>query len=343
MYWYKMKITRENYESFFIDYLEGTLDENMVDEFIGFIQENQDLKEELLLFDTVKLPEDDSSFENKNKLYREKLDQKKNFEQAAIALTEGDLTPEESKEFNDYLNRRPEKKKDLNLYKIARLEPETIVFSKKRDLYKKSAGQTIFLWTSRIAAVLVLVWIASVIAIKKPVDKNSTIQLVAEKNELKNTNSSNAGEKINTATKTTISNQAGTAIRVRMTQVKSNSNTATVNDTYPERESFAYLTSIEPKNAGLVAELSSRELAYMAPAADHGIVQQEKEEHLLADVIREKISKEGFSFKKLARSGLNLASRLTNEKFTYTTGQDGSVTQYAFETRLFGFSIPSGK
>ena len=42
-----MKINRNNYEAFFIDYLEGNLDEKMVDDFIEFLQQNPDLKEEL--------------------------------------------------------------------------------------------------------------------------------------------------------------------------------------------------------------------------------------------------------------------------------------------------------
>ncbi len=44
-----MNITRDNYESWFLDYLEGHLEEGMVNEFIKFIHQNSDLKEELLL------------------------------------------------------------------------------------------------------------------------------------------------------------------------------------------------------------------------------------------------------------------------------------------------------
>ena len=52
-----MKITRDNYESFFIDYIEGNLPENMIDQFLDFLNQNPDLKEELHLFEEVNLPE----------------------------------------------------------------------------------------------------------------------------------------------------------------------------------------------------------------------------------------------------------------------------------------------
>ena len=42
-----MKINRNNYEVFFMDYLDGNLDESVVNDFIEFLQKNPDLKEEL--------------------------------------------------------------------------------------------------------------------------------------------------------------------------------------------------------------------------------------------------------------------------------------------------------
>ncbi|MFN0031093.1 MAG: hypothetical protein ACKVOR_02930, partial [Flavobacteriales bacterium] len=42
-----MKITRENYEAFFLDYLEGNLADHLVSEFHDFIKANPDLADEL--------------------------------------------------------------------------------------------------------------------------------------------------------------------------------------------------------------------------------------------------------------------------------------------------------
>ena len=42
-----MKITRENYEEHFLDYLEGNLDKQLLDEFKNFLVQNPDLRDEL--------------------------------------------------------------------------------------------------------------------------------------------------------------------------------------------------------------------------------------------------------------------------------------------------------
>ena len=69
-----MKITRENYESFFIDYLDGFLDEKLIDDFIEFLQQNPDLKEELSLFENVSVDAENISFDKKDQLFKEKYD-----------------------------------------------------------------------------------------------------------------------------------------------------------------------------------------------------------------------------------------------------------------------------
>ncbi len=106
---------------------------------------------------------------------------------------------------------------------------------------------------------------------------------------------------------------------------------------------MAYLTRLEPREAGLVVELPDQSLAVIRPVEMKGTIQRENEERLLADLIREKFAGEEFSFRKLARSGLNIVSKLSSEKFTYTTDQEGRITEYAYDSRLLGFSIPSGK
>ncbi|MBC8005772.1 MAG: hypothetical protein H7X84_09885, partial [Verrucomicrobia bacterium] len=49
----KNKITRDNYEAFFLDYLEGNLEETLIDQFLDFLEKNPDLKEELHLFENI--------------------------------------------------------------------------------------------------------------------------------------------------------------------------------------------------------------------------------------------------------------------------------------------------
>jgi hypothetical protein len=60
-----MKITRENYEPYFLDYLEGNLDENLVDDFMEFLQQNPDLKNELEMYESITIPDFTAEYEAK--------------------------------------------------------------------------------------------------------------------------------------------------------------------------------------------------------------------------------------------------------------------------------------
>ena len=86
-----MKITRDNYEPFFLDYLEGNLDENKIDQFLDFLEKNPDLKEELQLFEHVNLPEEHFDFSGKESLYKSAAEEKLMLENKVIAYLEGDM------------------------------------------------------------------------------------------------------------------------------------------------------------------------------------------------------------------------------------------------------------
>ena len=129
-----MKINRNNYEAFFIDYLEGNLDEKMVDDFIEFLQQNPDLKEELSLFETVSVEQEEITFNKKELLLKEKFDVEKVFNEAAIAIVEGEISSSEKTEFENYLSTHPEKQKEAELFSYTKLHPDqSIVFSHKAD------------------------------------------------------------------------------------------------------------------------------------------------------------------------------------------------------------------
>ena len=64
-----MKITRSNYESWFLDYLEGNLDPLLNAEFQSFLKQNPDLAAELEDGDWLTLPKDEGiHFEEKDLL-----------------------------------------------------------------------------------------------------------------------------------------------------------------------------------------------------------------------------------------------------------------------------------
>ncbi len=66
-----MKITRKNYEQFFLDYFEGNLPDNRVGELMRFLDENPDLRDEFDAFEMIRVDGDDGArFPDKDALMK---------------------------------------------------------------------------------------------------------------------------------------------------------------------------------------------------------------------------------------------------------------------------------
>jgi len=135
-----MKITRENYEIYFIDWLEGNLDSSLENEFELFLTQNPDLKEELNAFDdNISLEAEELSFENKSKLKQipsESFFEISDDEYLCIADIEGDISKEEKVILTKKLTQN-RIKRIYSALKVAQLKPDTsIIFAKKKELKK---------------------------------------------------------------------------------------------------------------------------------------------------------------------------------------------------------------
>jgi hypothetical protein len=111
-----MKITRDNYEVFFLDFLEGNLKVDQIDQFLDFLNQNPDLKEELQLFESISIPEEQIVFSGKQQLYKANTDQKNGEELRTIAYFEGDLSSEDRVLFENQLADDPELNKEYNCF-----------------------------------------------------------------------------------------------------------------------------------------------------------------------------------------------------------------------------------
>ena len=132
------KITRHNYEAFFIDYLEGNLTSSKKNELMSFLDSNPDIKEELQSWEEVKIiPDTNIQFAEKNTLKKDHspFPEESPFEELCIAKAEGDLTKSEAALFDQYIKDEPEKAKIYNHYTKTKLTPdESIVFPEKEKL-----------------------------------------------------------------------------------------------------------------------------------------------------------------------------------------------------------------
>ena len=349
-----MKINRNNYEVYFINYIEGNLDEKLVDDFLEFLQQNPDLKEELLLFQSVSLEPEEIQFNKKEKLYKNKFDLENHFNQASVALLEGDLTNDEKAEFENYLNSHPDKKKEFQLLEKTKLQPDlSIKFSKKNSLYHRPAGRSLIMWSVRIAAVLVLAFTFFVLANRYTNNqlKESQVADVEKKVPQKGTSEETqqqivAPEKEVQKKEIESENKPTEPKEIKLVQNNTDNQHENFNEPVNEPDIVIERTSVEPLepisrlSASLEINRSHAALKTIQYTIPEKPVYQD-EERYLADVIKEKTGINKLSFNKIAKAGLNIVSGISKEKLTYETDESGKVTEINYDSRLFAFSIPT--
>ena len=172
-----MDINRNNYESFFMDYLDGGMPPDQVIELMSFLKENPDLKTELEEFEEINIKPYNKRFESKTSLKKSFIVNDSNFDNFCIASLEGDLTKEEMTLFQTWLQQNPLKAREFELYKKTRLIPEKITFDFKSTLKKSSVAR---IFTPKVrgyfsAAASIIILLALYIFISKPGINESTV------------------------------------------------------------------------------------------------------------------------------------------------------------------------
>ncbi len=356
-----MKINRNNYESYFVDYLEGNLDEKLVDDFIEFLQQNPDLKKELTLFNQISIAQNKEMFSLKNNLYKEKYDKEETFYRTAIEHLEGDISDNEKRDFSEYLAKHPEKEKEVALFSLTKLLPDkSIVFTKKQKLYHYRIDKTFLLWSLRVAAVLAVAFFSylffnnpkdviisenKIPAIKGniPVEnpEQTIINLDTSKTHI--IQESVKDEKVTTKKPTNTSPIKNS--KIKDTKIRS------VRETTKGRIESGDLTLQQipveiPSilNSLTVSLETSKPNARLERIALIQINESPiEEERFIAEVVKEKTGIDKLSLNKLKQSSLNLISNITKDNLSYETNENGEITEINFDSRLLAFSIPTNK
>ncbi len=171
-------ITRENYEAFYLDFLEGTLSKEMEKAFLAFLDANPDLQisddefpileeEEISLteFDKLLLKKYDGASTPLSHLSPVSIN-KENVEYFLIAQLEGTIEENQKAELERWLNLHPEYLKDKALYAKTILPQEKVAYLHKSDLYQDA--KVIPLWariSSAAASVILLIGIGSYLSL----------------------------------------------------------------------------------------------------------------------------------------------------------------------------------
>jgi len=348
-----MKITRENYESFFLDYLEGNLEEKNVDQFLDFLEQNPDLKEELHLFENVSLPEMPIVFGDKKQLYKGEADEKLVLENKMIACMEGELENNEQQLFQEYLGRNPELEKEYKLYTKTRLIPDLLIkYPAKKNLYKKSGLTIVMNWIARAAAVVFLLW-----GINALYQNDNQVQLQQKNLELAKlpTKTIPVPDEINLdkSITTAENHQKNMALQESKSTSPKSIKIQSLHRTeeqqldqtiYPERDQIS-MNKISPLLAQLDVEPVENKLEEFKTIDILNIENSSNtlsvEQYIASRAKR--VGNEGLlSAQRIARMGLNLASEISGERIGYSI-QDGKIASLEFETKLLAFSIPLEK
>ena len=122
-----MRINRNNYELFFMDYLDGNLSDRDIRMLEDFLLINPDLRTELEDTEKISLSPEHIVFNHKDLLIKPDLTLpvcKNNFEDFCIAGSEGDLNEPQLDALNQFISGKPEYEKEYKLYKQLHLFPD---------------------------------------------------------------------------------------------------------------------------------------------------------------------------------------------------------------------------
>jgi hypothetical protein len=158
-------ITRDNYEEFFLLFVDNELSGAERIAVQEFIQQNPDLEAELVtLQQSVLKPENNIRFENKDSLLKQieedSLINQTNYQEYFLLYVDNELDHAAKKDVEKYIHENPFLQNELSLLQQATLEPDTaIVFEGKETLYKKEQNKRPlpFGWMSAAAVAVLLV------------------------------------------------------------------------------------------------------------------------------------------------------------------------------------------
>ncbi|MFT3703631.1 MAG: hypothetical protein QM802_14805 [Agriterribacter sp.] len=159
-----MEINRNNYEEFFLLYIDGELNAEEMNAVEKLAEAYPDLGEELHLLMQTRLPASENiSFENKALLYRneDSTVHEGNYPEYLASYIDNELTAEESKQVELFIQQHPESQLELSLLQRTKLEPDnSIVFVDKQVLYrteKQPARIVPFAWWRGAVAAAVII------------------------------------------------------------------------------------------------------------------------------------------------------------------------------------------
>jgi hypothetical protein len=139
-----MKIDRSNYETWFIDWLDGNLNESQAGQLKTFLAENHDLAEELQEVSEIRLITCENEFRRKSSIQKNPSDLSGDqFDNLCARYIENDLSVHEKNELLEIISADPERKKIFDLFSNLKLVPYKISYIHKKSLLRRTPLQNV--------------------------------------------------------------------------------------------------------------------------------------------------------------------------------------------------------
>jgi hypothetical protein len=338
-----MKLTRDNYEIWFLDYLEGSLEQGQMDEVRLFLSLNPDLAEELESFAPALSANKGVIFPNKNKLKKDSYEDPLFFETAAIAAMEGDLDQEELNSFEKWLAKNPDKQELIHQFERTRLKPDpSITYPVKAVLKKKT---TVIAFWFRVVSVAAILLLAVFLFYPTTRKQDSPARITA---------GTSMPEQSNPVKKDVA--DAGKVIPVTVKADNRQKQNALHMNRKVKKIAAPDTPLVEVRQTVSIAMLEARSIPVhtfvpvftdLVPLKTPENVFFANNEISLSDFLENKLQtmkangpKRFFSREEFTIAGLHLFSRLPGNHLTGKKGSDGRLKTISFNTPLLAFSIP---
>lgn len=153
----KERISIFNYEAFYLDYLEGNLDENDSRLLLEFLSEHPECEIEIDELPTLEANAANQNWDELKIVGSEDRITEQNVEHFIISSVEGIISDEKNEELMLFVEKHPTYKKLIDSHKKLILQPDLrVVFENKNELKQRS---TVIMWPFYVAAVAAVIFV----------------------------------------------------------------------------------------------------------------------------------------------------------------------------------------
>jgi len=176
-------INHNNYQIYAIDYIEGRLNNKIKKEFELFLQQNPEIREEILELKNFKLEQENNiNYTHKHKLKKSSIPELTYTEELIIANIEEIATPQQKQELKKLLKINKQANKEYQLYKKTKVIPPIVIFPNKNKLKKPLIPLYTHIYNVLAYAAIFLI-LFTIFSLFKKTEKQTITSILPQKTE----------------------------------------------------------------------------------------------------------------------------------------------------------------